>query len=387
MLTQSQGIETMLFHTFVYKGLAMFKVTSCAQFIATALCAKFPPGENDREQLRITIGSHPLALLYKEEASVKETTKKVFNKYCPTLSKDFQDCFCDDSTSQSLRCKTIEQFVKQKYQELSEDQALLLSQTVEKIVGIVIHDVFKHIPQLINAMSVHGFIENTQKVDIDLWRNERHLESTSRPYQLGRPELPSGEIGYINGIMQTFQNAKDDALLLSDNLCGGANIHAIYSATHGALRDLKVLFYGQVGINPEPVHHLLEQWNTFFQRELNSSKRYLQICMSQGAIMVKLALEKLPKKFRQRICVIAIAPAGFIPAKEGCQVRHFVKMTDIVPVAMASGRGRLKIDDPDIIKVASNDGANPHDPHGQNYVDAIEPFVKRFVDTNSILEI
>lgn len=365
-------------------------VCSSAQYFASALCTYFPPKPKDYEQIQLTIGSHPLALLYNADDDLIESINDSFMKYCPTLSEEYQlllQKFQDDEyTQSSLRSKIIEQLTREKYETVKEDYEPKIIETMAQIARTKILDIFDHIPHLLNAMNIHGLIENTNQITFNVWNNEKHVEAGSFIYDLDRPELDLGEIGYINGIMRSFDDAKGDATLLSDNLCQGHNIGCVYSMTHGAVTDLSNTVYGQKGFSPEPVKHLLNQWNTFFHRENNKQVRYLQICMSQGSVMVKLALEQLPEEYRRRICVLAIAPAGFIPIHEGCQVMHFVKMNDIVPVALARGRSRLSGDDPEITKVSSDDGSNPHDPHGQNYIDAIEPYVKRYIETNSIIE-
>jgi hypothetical protein len=367
----------------------MFTICSYAQSFAAALCNCFPPKADDHEEVELTLGSHPLALLYSAENEFVDTITEMFKLYCPNLSKEYETLY-NESLSQKdsiipLRCKVIEELTRIKYKTLKNDHAPKILETLSSISRVAVEDVFSHIPYLLNAMSIEGLIENEQQITINLWKNEQHLENGSRIYQLDRPELESGEIGCINGIMRTFDDAKGDAELLSDNLCQQKNIHCVYSVTHGAVTDLWNTVYGQKGFIPQPVLYLLEQWNAFFHREKDPSKCYLQICISQGAVMTKLALEHLPESYRKRIRVLALAPIEFIPPIEGCQVMHFVKMNDIVPVALAQGRSRLNNDDdPEIIKVPTDDGTTPHYPHGQHYIDAIEPFVKKYIETNSI---
>ena len=153
---------------------------------------------------------------------------------------------------------------------------------------------------------------------------ENAFTNKSRLFDLknhGRPDLPNGKrISFINGINNTFDDATQSTLYLSD-LTGGYNINAVYNATHGLGVDVAECIMGLLqGVATTPVSMLHQDWNNHFA---HSDEIYLQFCHSQGAILTKMALESYPEDLRQRIDVVGIAPAAYIP-KELCHsVVHY----------------------------------------------------------------
>jgi hypothetical protein len=82
--------------------------------------------------------------------------------------------------------------------------------------------------------------------------------------------------------------------------------------------------------------------------------------------------------------VLAICPACFIPPVDGCEVVHAYKLDDPVLLAAegfsraTAGRGLIQVD--------NTDGANPHDPHGANFVAVLRPLVATWMRTGSLFE-
>ena len=146
-------------------------------------------------------------------------------------------------------------------------------------------------------------------------------EGYSRLFDLGLPESEDMEIGYINGMNNTFEEAQETIRYMS-KLAGGRNVHAVYNAAHGTLGDLKECRLGLSCVATEPVRQLHKMWNSFFKRSSKKAK-FLMVCHSQGAIHVRNALLDYPKELRDRILVVAIAPGGYI-YKESCgDVFHY----------------------------------------------------------------
>ncbi len=127
-------------------------------------------------------------------------------------------------------------------------------------------------------------------------------------------------IGFINGIWNNFKGSKESAEYVS-RLAGGYNIHAVYNATHGNM-DLPECMMGLNYIATEPVRQLHKMWNSFFEKSSENAK-FLMICHSQGAIHVRNALLDYPPELRERILVVAIAPAAYIYKETCAQVIHY----------------------------------------------------------------
>ena len=169
---------------------------------------------------------------------------------------------------------------------------------------------------------------NTPFEKIETGKPSEEMSSVSH---LGadHPEPPTGRIGYINGILTNYPLAYQNALHVS-LLSGGYNVHITHNATHGAFNDVLECKKGLFDrVATEPVACLHTMWDEFF----NNGGRgdFLQICHSQGAIHVLNALESYPKKLRQRIRVVAIAPAAYIPNDLCKKASHFRTGFDPVP--------------------------------------------------------
>ena len=147
----------------------------------------------------------------------------------------------------------------------------------------------------------------------------------SRPYDLRNltlPELPPDlGIGFINGIMNPYEDSQGGALHIS-RLSGGFNIQGVYNQTHGFLRDPLECLRGLNYVATEPVRQLHRLWSSFFERS-SANAKFLMICHSQGAIHVRNALLSYPKELRERILVIAIAPAAYIYKETCAKVIHY----------------------------------------------------------------
>ena len=240
--------------------------------------------------------------------------------------------------------------------------------------------------RLLNALYFEGFIKSEVNSTIRVWAKEQDATISCSFYELeDREPIVEREIGYINGVGTTRDQARWDAYRLSDNLLQRKRITGIHSVSHGNIQDYTISLVAQSGLKAEPVILLLNQWNNFFARYPDNNMRFLQICFSQGAIWVNQALNYLPPEYQKRLSIIAIAPASFIPSNTEGEVMHFVKKEDAIPYTFALNKGRLATEDAQI-KIVDPDDSASHDPHGSNYVQAILPFVDRYIQTGSIME-
>jgi hypothetical protein len=144
---------------------------------------------------------------------------------------------------------------------------------------------------------------------------------------LGLRELPIGEIGRTNGILNKGKDVRQAAMDLS-RVIGGYNIHYTHNETHG-LYDFHEAGMNLRGIVTEPSIKIRERWDTFFENS-PPGVPYYEECHSQGAALVKNALEGYPKELRDRIIVRAFAPAAYISRDLCGDVKHYVSDHDWV---------------------------------------------------------
>lgn len=201
------------------------------------------------------------------------------------------------------------------------------------------------------------------------------LWNSSKTFDLGLPELPKGQMGFINGMATKEFTAKDHAIYLS-KLAGGYNIHAVYNATHTMVIDTIACAKEMYNFSaPAPVCKLHQTWDAFF-KNAGSQELYLQVCHSEGAILVRNALLGYSGHFRKRIIVIAIAPGAYIPKEICYRPVHYVSTRDFVPLFDKMGR---KICQDTIVRLSPHSNASRHDHDFQSKTYE-QPIIDEFYD-------
>lgn len=144
-------------------------------------------------------------------------------------------------------------------------------------------------------------------------------------------ELLQGRIGGINGIGNLLEDAVNHANFLS-NAAGNYKVEWVYNCSHSAPVDVALAIlinYKGASANREL---LRENWLRFHEEHVNApDAKYMQFCHSQGAAAVKLELAALPKEIRNRIIVVALAPAAVIPKSLCFESYNYSSKRDPVP--------------------------------------------------------
>jgi hypothetical protein len=160
-------------------------------------------------------------------------------------------------------------------------------------------------------------------------------------YYLTYPDMPNGEIAFINGINHKPKRAVK-CLNFVGEMAGKKKAFAIYNPTDGLFGDLRKCYHELFKYKlSDPVLILHRKWNDFFETHTHG-ERYLQFCHSQGAIQVRNALLHYPEELRKRIIVVAIAPAAYISEAICSRAYHYVSRRDIVPYIDRHGRKMCK---------------------------------------------
>lgn len=196
----------------------------------------------------------------------------------------------------------------------------------------------------------------------------------SVPYEAGLIELDNGGIGFINGINNLEEEARQHALRLS-RYAQGIKIHGIYNATHSAPIDVLECVLGQCRIHTPPVQLLKDQWDQFFSTHSFNAK-FLQICHSGGAIHVFNALRSSPRAIREKIIVLAISPGAIIPRNLCFEAYNYASKRDFVPNLDIVGKVRYG---DQLILLEPHPDALPHD-HGFDSPTFQEQIQKRIIN-------
>ncbi|MBS0654082.1 MAG: DUF687 family protein, partial [Verrucomicrobia bacterium] len=238
------------------------------------------------------------------------------------------------------------------------------------------------LPRLISALHLSGGIDGPKTFGQYDRSWESYTQHPSCIFDTPGRKLEKGEISFINGMEQTYQNTADTALQIRDVLAQGYGMRNVYGASYGAW-DFASGLYGAKGIALPQARLLVQNWSEFFARS-SPDEKFLQICTSRGAIDVHAALQQLPEHLRKRIFVIAIAPAYIIENTSCLKAFNIVVLDDVVP-HLALNSNLITSNRPEVIIVERHaDGKHPHDPMGSSYLEAIRPLVHEYIRTNNI---
>src|SRR5258708_34098583 len=106
----------------------------------------------------------------------------------------------------------------------------------------------------------------------------------------------------------------------------------VYNRTHsGPIDVLEIFGFNFNGYSPYTAALLVQNWVDFHEKNKNNpDAKYLQFCHSQGAIHLKNALVGAPQEIRNRVMVVAIAPAAIVSRKICFNSFNYACKTDLV---------------------------------------------------------
>jgi hypothetical protein len=171
-------------------------------------------------------------------------------------------------------------------------------------------------------------------IDLELMNPEipplPEREVSFRFSTLGNRE-PHLQIAGINGINTNQDQARSHANYIS-SLVPKRCVDWVYNRGRGPVIDLAEVFtLNYAGFSPNTGQLLQENWLAFHEKNADRpNAKYLQFCHSQGAIHVRNALANLPKEIRDRITVVAIAPAAVVPRELCHESFNYASKKDVV---------------------------------------------------------
>jgi hypothetical protein len=139
-------------------------------------------------------------------------------------------------------------------------------------------------------------------------------------------------IGGING-MNTLELEKNSHMAYIAKFAPDMTMDWVYNRTHGVTLDLaEIVTLNYAGYSPNTGELLKNNWEAFHEENKeNPGAKYLQFCHSQGAIHVRNQLMLVPQEIRDRVIVIAIAPAAVVSKNICYRSFNYACKTDIVP--------------------------------------------------------
>ncbi|MDE3045503.1 MAG: hypothetical protein KGJ02_02510, partial [Verrucomicrobiota bacterium] len=143
-------------------------------------------------------------------------------------------------------------------------------------------------------------------------------------------------IGGING-MNTSKEEADHMAAYLKCLAEGHEVEWVFNCSFGPIIDIAEIFCANyLGHSSAMSKELVERWTAFHEANKDNPKaKYLHFCHSQGAIHTRNALKDLPEEIRQRIIVVAIAPAAIVPTELCYKSFNYASKNDPVPLGEA----------------------------------------------------
>ena len=214
-----------------------------------------------------------------------------------------------------------------------------------------------------DSMNIYAFVLNDPLINFDLYglitsnQNYDHMHDWKHPYSWGdknqtfvshhvfkdseskvydlsdRPNLKNGHIVFINGIMTNKEQAEKHAKLISD-MAGGVNVSYVHNASHGFYQDIAESSYGRSHLCTTPVA-LIQKLLTDIFNQKEKVKNVQVVCHSQGSIHMENALLGMKEEHRNRVIVLAIAPARFIKRKICLKAFNYTSERDPIPKVMS----------------------------------------------------
>lgn len=198
------------------------------------------------------------------------------------------------------------------------------------------------LPHIEGAEPMLGnFASYTLSIDSDSAFTGEDFNNPSSLLTIHGQPLSKGKAFFVNGIANSLSNADASAKIMA-KLSGGIEITGIYNGSQGVWADLQECFLHYNFNSTEPVKQLVDQIISYFE-DHDEEHQILITCHSQGALITRNALIQLPPHIRNRISIVAVAPAAYIDRNLCGAVVHLVSKWDwLIPQIDRAGRERCK---------------------------------------------
>ncbi|NGX49085.1 MAG: hypothetical protein K940chlam5_00681 [Candidatus Anoxychlamydiales bacterium] len=196
-----------------------------------------------------------------------------------------------------------------------------------------------------DGLNLYAFVLNDPLIKVDLYGLEflaynpdsnfykamdrASGKSPSRAFDLNKKEIsPNKRIYFSNGIYNSFKEAGESAEHLS-KMANNSNIYGIYNEHLGKGSDiLRAGMSLMFGISSKASKLIANEWVKYLDKD--EKNKILHFCHSESALNTRIALDRIDKSYRERIGLVAIAPAGHISKTLVNEARHYASKRDFV---------------------------------------------------------
>ncbi len=142
---------------------------------------------------------------------------------------------------------------------------------------------------------------------------------------------PGVQVGFVNG-MNTSISESISHMEHVRQFVGDLHVEGVYNHSNTPPVDVaEIVLLNYAGIAPNTGKLLVENWTRFHEENIhNPGAKYLQFTHSMGNILTKDALQTAPQEIRDRVIVVAIAPAAIIPEGLCHDSFHYASKNDFV---------------------------------------------------------
>jgi hypothetical protein len=255
----------------------------------------------------------------------------------------------------------------------------------------------------------YSFLENHSFSEFTITSNELSIDQSltseevtiSIRYETSGIDRKDIKVTIANGMYTSLKQALENAEHVR-KFALDLKINGVYNHTNGPVLDFfEILALNFMGYSPKTQDLLIEEWTEF--HEMNKDNPYakcLHYCHSQGALHTKNALMRLPKEIRDRIIVVAIAPATVVPRELCFDSFNYASKRDFVPLGEAMIRhwGATTLEEFERIEILdkidsdrnqiiwldpdSNAPLLDHSFKSSTYSDVIEIRIKEYIKCN-----
>jgi hypothetical protein len=151
-------------------------------------------------------------------------------------------------------------------------------------------------------------------------------------FRIEGASLPWMKQTFINGMSCSRLDSIEHAKYLQRLSPNNASIDGVYNHSNFVLDPFEAFFLNYLGNSPVTQDLLTQQWTEFHEQNKDRPfAKILHFCHSQGALHTKNALLRLPEEIRQRVIVVAIAPAAVVSSDLCYQASNYASKEDLVP--------------------------------------------------------
>lgn len=153
-------------------------------------------------------------------------------------------------------------------------------------------------------------------------------------------------IGGINGMATSYEEMKERREYINQ-FVPGQSIDWVYNKSNSPPIDLCEIFTcNYPGFSPNTANLLIDNWTKFHEENSsNPNAKYLQFCHSQGALHMNNALMQAPPEIRDRVIVVAIAPAKVVPKELCFKSFNYASKYDLVPLGALFQAGLFDLEE------------------------------------------